>query len=798
MLNYCANGPSGYNLTNSLRFRQSASAYLNRTPASAGSRTTWTWSGWVKRGILGSAPQALLGAGTSNTIYDRISFENDQIRIVLNNGTGDITTTAVYRDPSSWYHVVVAFDTTQATASNRVKIYVNGTQVTSFSASTYPSQNYTTNINNNILTTIGALYAGSYGTYLDGYQTEINFIDGQALTPSSFGSTNSTTGVWQPAKYTGTYGTNGFYLNFSNIALTSGSNTGLGKDYSGNGNYWNTNNISVTSGVTYDAMTDVPTLTSATVANYAVWNSAIGTHGSTPNINAIISNANLTATDAGALSYNSGTSATMGVSSGKWYWENTVGSTSPTYACHGIAFQSGSDPTQYGISYDPYGSGGLIRSFANGSATTLQSSVGTPVANDVIGIALDCDAQTVKFYKNNVQVGTTVTYTSYLPTGYSFIYPGFWSPNQSGASISTTFGQRPFTYTPPTGYVALNTYNLPTSTIVQGNKYMNATTYTGTGGFQSITNAGSMQPDLLWIKSRSNAVNNVLIDSVRGNSLYLVSNSTAAEVNNGGPYILFNSDGFSVGADSQSGANGYTYVGWQWKANAGTNTTNTAGSITSTVSVNASAGFSIVTYTGTGSNATVGHGLGVAPKMVIIKNRTASATAWNVYQASIPSGNLLSLNSTAASFASTNRITAVSSTTFSIGADSDVNGSTNSHVAYCWAEISGFSAFGSYTGNGSSDGPFVYLGFRPKFVMVKKSSSTGSWAILDTARNPYNVTNTALYADLSNAENSIYEARDYLSNGFKLRITDQNSNQSGQTFIYMAFAENPFKNALAR
>ena len=273
MLNLVANGPSGYNLTNSLRFRSSASAYLSRTPGVAPtSNKIMTLSMWVKRGALGSPQQSLMGSpNTGNADNFRFSTSDTLSMDFQDGAVGILTTTQVFRDPSAWYHIVLSIDTTQATASNRAKIYVNGSQVTAFGTATYPAQNTVVTFSST-----NATYLGRYGNaaqnYFDGYMTEVNFVDGQALTPSSFGSTNATTGVWQPAKYTGTYGTNGFYLNFNSIALTSGSNTGLGKDNSGNGNYWNTNNISVTAGTTYDAMTDVPTLTSATVANYCVMN----------------------------------------------------------------------------------------------------------------------------------------------------------------------------------------------------------------------------------------------------------------------------------------------------------------------------------------------------------------------------------------------------------------------------------------------------------------------------------------------------------------------------------------------
>ena len=271
-----AAGGGDYTIGKSVRLRQSASAYLNRTPSSASNRQTWTFSGWLKRGIL--TTRMSIFAGYTGTLATNL---RTQI-IILDGGTLQIgsdqmqtatdfviETNQVFRDPSAWYHIVVAVDTTQATASNRVKLYVNGVQVTSFSTATYPSQNYQGGVNYNSNQYINRFYDPVNGNYYgDGYLTEINFVDGQQLTPSSFGSTNALTGVWQPAKYTGTYGTNGFYLNFS----SNGSSAALGTDFSGNSNTWTVNNISVTTGSTYDSMTDVPTLTSATAANYCTIN----------------------------------------------------------------------------------------------------------------------------------------------------------------------------------------------------------------------------------------------------------------------------------------------------------------------------------------------------------------------------------------------------------------------------------------------------------------------------------------------------------------------------------------------
>jgi hypothetical protein len=771
MLNLVANGPSGYNLTNSLRTRASASANLSRTTGTSTSATTWTWSAWVKRGTLGSV-QALFSGGSSGTssaaTTSMIYFDNtDVLGVQFSGGTTGISTTAVYRDPSSWYHIVVKVAATTAT------IYVNGTQIATGSVTpTYI----------NAISTIQYIgyqnYSGST-RYFDGYMTEVNFIDGQALNPSSFGSTNATTGVWQPAKYTGTYGTNGFYLNFNSIALTSGSNTGLGKDNSGNGNYWNTNNISVTAGTTYDAMTDVPTLTSATVANYATFNPLVKSYGTVT-----FSNANLLVTF--DTNWNLALSTITLPTSGKFYWEN-IASGTEMFGLYNPAqnTQAISPYTHTGGVIVYWGSNGY--KYVNGTTSAYGA---TFTAGDIIGVAVDLDASTVTFYKNNTSQGSISLASNMI--GVPLCATSF----GNSLTPSVNFGQRPFTYTPPSGFVALNTYNLPTSTIVQGNKYMDATTYTATGTTQTITNASGFLPDLVWTKARSTTGDNILTDAVRGVTKVLYSNLTSAEVTTSTYLTSFNSNGYSVGTGNYP--NGTTMVGWQWQAGQGSSGSNTSGTITSTVSVNASAGFSVVTYTGTGANATVGHGLGVAPKMVIVKSRS-NATDWVVWQTSLTGLQYLNLNQTAAvgSLAAVWNSTIPTSSVINLGTNAAVNNSGYTFVAYCWSEIAGFSKFGSYTGNGSTDGPFVYTGFRPKFVMIKRTDSTGSWYMLDTSRATYNVVNPYLLANVSNSEATDL-SWDILSNGFKLRSSYLEINTNGATMIYMAFAENPFKNALAR
>jgi hypothetical protein len=332
--------------------------------------------------------------------------------------------------------------------------------------------------------------------------------------------------------------------------------------------------------------------------------------------------------------------------------------------------------------------------------------------------------------------------------------------------------------------------------ITKPNQHFDATTYTGTGSARSVTGVG-FQPDFVWIKERSSTSGHALFDVVRGVQKRLVSNTTDAEDTSAQLLTAFNSDGFSVGTDGAINENTQTYIGWQWKAG-GTAVSNTSGTITSSVSANPTAGFSVVTYTGTGANATVGHGLGVAPSMIIVKNRTTAATSWNVYHISTGNTGAMFLETTNAFAADSTRWnnTTPTSTVFSIGSGAGVNQSTNNLVAYCFSAVAGYSAFGSYTGNGSSDGPFVYLGFRPRWIMIKNTTaaSAGSWRIYDTSRATYNADGTLLWADLASAEvtDASYQL-DHVSNGFKIRNTSSDFNANSNTYIYAAFAEAPFK-----
>jgi len=327
------------------------------------------------------------------------------------------------------------------------------------------------------------------------------------------------------------------------------------------------------------------------------------------------------------------------------------------------------------------------------------------------------------------------------------------------------------------------------------NEYFDTLTWTGDNSTRNITDL-NFQPDLVWIKHRSFAFDHREFDSVRGASKSLATNSTGAEASPTDELTAFLSNGFTLGNSVTVNGTGYgsgNFVGWNWKAG-GTAVSNTDGSITSSVSANTTAGFSIVSWTGTGANATVGTGLGTVPKMIILKNRNA-VTNWIVGGSLIEdvggsTNNYLLLNNTASMDSATTLYASYNTDTIGVKTDANVNGSGNGMVAYCFAEKKGFSKFGSYVGNGSADGTFVYTGFKPAFLMYKQSSASGeSWIMQDNARNLFNVTNKRLLANAGNVEAD--EPIDFLSNGFKCRTSGAFQNASGSTYIYLAIAESP-------
>ena len=753
---------SGHVIDNSV-YGDGTSGYFSRTPAGAGDRKTWTLSIWVKRTILG-AEQYIFSAGAAATDYTAVRFTAgdtlEVIRVVASATDANKITTALYRDVGAFIHIVVKMDA----ANTNLDLYVNGSEVTAFGTSNEPS-NIDGAENNTVAHTVGAR-SYTVTSYFPGYMADAYLIDGQALTPSSFGETDATTGSWKPKAYGGTYGTNGFHLDFAD----SGD---LGNDVSGNGNDF-TKNGTVTQ--TTDSPTDDA---AADVGNFCTFNPIDNlTTGVT------LTNGNLTCQ---WVSPNQrGMLGTMAASTGKFYWEYvmTAGSVAQMVGVVPI------DRVTRNAAYDVQAAGnqGVFYYWYNGNKRVngTYSAYGASVATgQVVGIALDLDAQDVEFFKLNVSQGSIV-----LPVADKEWAPAFGEGGDYNTN-KANFGQTAFTYTPPSGFLPLCTANLAAPTIVDPSPHFTSVIYTGTGASNAITGVG-FQPDLVWIKGRSGATDHAIYDAVRGVENQLESNTVAAESTESTGLTAFGADGFTVGALAQVNTASATYVAWCWKMN-GAGSANTDGTISSTVSANTTAGMSIVQYAGSGANATVGHGLGAVPEMIItmVQNNTGG-DPHHVQHVSLGPTKRLKLNATTA--AETNSAywndTAPSSSVFSVGTAAGTNGSGYNIVAYCFAEVSGMSKFDTYTGNGSASGPFVWCGFRPKYVMIKRTNSTSDWYIWDIARNAYNVVDKTLLANTAGAETTS-TSLDINSNGFKCRSATI-VNASGGTYIFAAFSEFPF------
>jgi hypothetical protein len=806
-------------ISKSLRFNSADSTHLNRVPTISLNPQKFTFSFWIKLCSLTTNVIGLWGSrGSPVVTRAEFGFYLNKFYFQNNNGSTwnvDLATVAVFRDVSAWYHIVIAVDTTQATASNRVRVYFNGVEQTL--TGTTPAQN----LNLDLLTTTSNSFIGTdlntTGRFFDGYMTEYHLIDGQQLTPSDFGMTDTNTGVWIPKKYTGTYGTNGFYLNFKDASNTST----LGLDYSGNGNNWNANNFSVTAGAGNDSLTDVPTPwvgyslngdTGGVVrGNYCTWNPLAGTGSGVTGYGWTLANGNLDYTATNAGTYSNTMTSTFAVTTGKWYLEITIGS-SPA-SSHPIIGVIETEDISLATSTSNFQTATYISTVrvTDGQksvfGSTSYASYGSSLAaGDILNIAIDGDNGKIWWGKNGTWFNSGVP-ASGTNAGDTF------TPGQSLSVLCIAYnangthvlnaGQRPFAYTAPSGFKALCTTNLPTPAIgatstTRADDYFNIVLRSGFGSSGGTVTGVGFQPDFIWQKQRNGASNHYLTDAVRGGTKYMYSNTTDAEVTNANWITAFNSDGFTVG--SADYATSETVVAWNWKAN-GAGSSNTAGSITSTVSANTTAGFSIVTWTGNGTQgATVGHGLGAVPALLIFKNRSVSATEWPVKTNQLATNAYLYLNATNASASYSFFWSAEpTSSLIYLGSDNRTNGSGNLMVCYAFAPVAGYSAFGSYTGNGSADGPFIYTGFRPAFVLIKATSSVsfGSWRIIDNKRSPSNVAKELLFPNLSNAEDTA-DWLDLTSNGFKIRQTSDGVNGNGSTYIYAAFAESPFKFANAR
>ena len=840
-----------HEINKSLRFEDGDDPTLRRTPGTAGNRKTWTTSCWVKRANLGSGQRLGINSGTSNTKFSGFNFNSDDtIQFFHRNNTSDsygVKTNRVFRDTSSWYHFVLVADTTQSTAANRIKMFVNGEQVLFPNeingTNGFPSQNQDMEINNTAYVhTIGADWNGD--DKFDGYHADITHIDGLALTPSSFGELKND--IWIPKNTSGlTFGTNGFRLEFKQVGTGTASSSTIGADTSGETNHYTSANL-----VASDVMPDTPT------NNWCVVNSL----ANDPSYPLTFSEGNLKT--AQTNKYNAGLSSfvitkEMG---GKWYMEVSsltdgnfpvVGVTSADILdIPSFVNSTGVQGNSYEYSgYDggrrsPPGSG--VGTLDNGGQYRHQANWGDTFNQDVLSIALDWDNKKVYFGKNgtwqdsgNPAGNANPAFSSmqfddmvfHINDGagadnrdstfiFNFGQDGTFAGTQTAAGNADDNGFGDFLYDVPAGFLSLCAKNLPdpVETIDPSKggspqNHFNTVLYAGNGGDanspQGITGVG-FQPDFVWGKNRSAGKYHYLNDSVRGvGATSFASNDDIVEEDVG--FDAFGSDGFSV-SDIDSGTtneNGNNYVAWNWKA--GTAFSNDAsstsvGSLDSSGVVNTDIGFSIIKWTAVASSATqtMAHGLGAVPKMIMIKNRERDVN-WAVYHVGIGNTHGLELNTTAAPTDDTGwwNDTTPTSTVFTTGNGNGyrTGGIAEDYLAYCFANVNGYSKFGSYTGNGNANGSFVYTGFRPAFIMIKRTNTTGGWHIHDNKRNTGNLTSTMVVLSANFADQEYAHVNyqtDFLSNGFKLRNTTNEWNGSGNTHVYMAFAEQPFKYANAR
>ena len=721
---------AAYTIANSARFNDDDSAYLSRTPGSAGNRKTWTLSMWVKRGNLGSTRVpfgARDGSGDQTHIF---LTGGNAIRFFSENSAGtriaDLTTVGVFRDPAKWEHIVVVLDASNSTSADRLKIYVDNVrqQVTTTTA----VSNTDHFINSMIAHNFGREPAVG-GSHYDGYLSDVHFVDGAALAPTCFGEEDSN-GYWRPKAYStgdcAAYGTNGFKLDFAN-----GSD--LGNDINGSNDF--AENGGLTSAT--EQVTDTPT------NGFATWNPLALTSGT-------LSNGNLQNTGAGT--------STILLSSGKWYWEVKA--------------------TGAGVSAGVIANSGVV-------TTSVTSGV-------IMGFQFDADAGTL---------ATTTDGSSFIGTVSGLTggrYPYVTGGNTIaifGAGGTTTLTNNSaaggyFYFTPPSGYKALSTANLPAPTIAVPKQYFDAYAYTGTGAATSSTHL-AFSPGLVWIKNRTDAAtSHALFDAVRGVQKWLASNTTGAEDTDDTQSLsAFGTNGFSLGTGASTAnvnTSGKNYISWLWKESP-------------------TAGMDIVTYSGDNTaNRDISHALTVAPDFAIVKRRDSTGD-WFVWSSAMSSSSAYALLDTTAATSTTNSPWCTTcaagnwgASTFRVtnNATNNANASSASYVAYLFKGIDGFSKFGSYTGNGNADGPFVYTGFKPRYLMAKRTDTTGDWFVWDTARDIYNPAVASSTANTAAADGST-TALDVLSNGFKLRATTAALNASGGTYIYAAFAEQPFKYSAA-
>ena len=790
-------------LGQSIRLNDDDSQYLSWTPASAGNLKTWTWSGWVKRGNLGVTVSLMDALQTSGTDWTRFHFNNsDQLAFVVeisNSNVFQFVTTQVFRDPSAWYHIVAAYDSTQATSTNRFKLYVNGEQITAFDTETYGAQNTDSHFTSTIEHNIGAVNTGIW--FFDGYMSDINFIDGQALDATSFGETVD--GYWKAKDYAGTYGTNGFRLEFA------GDTT----DSSGKGNDFTANNI-----VTSSYVPDSPN------NNFATYNPLVRTGQTTT-----YQDGNLSVTTSTTWSSNVWRQGSMGIiggaGGGKYYFEfvttlqgngqvTGVGvqnskATASTLYTEGVVYyntviNANGSSVITGLTNNPASNVLRFAFDASNGKVWIGNSTGWYNSGDPangtgeVGTIDNYDGSSLVPITNRTSTAGTHTFNF----GQDSTFSGLKTSGSANGADGNGIGK--FFYDVPNGFLAMCSANLPTPSIIDGSTAFSTVLYTGDNADRNI-DAG-FKSDFVWIKQRSSPnSHHRLYDSVRGDGQTLFSSLTSIDADGVDDGVEFAyADGFNidVGANvAYYNGSASTYVAWNWKA--GTAFSNSAGAngatIASSGSANTDAGFSIVSYTGNLSAASVYHGLNKPVEMIIIKDRDF-AYNWQVYHKTLPTDYALLLNTTAQEddYNSWNNAHPTS-TTFPLGATLGVNKSGDDHIAYCFHSVDGYCHIGEYLGNGQNDGAYVHTGGRVQWLMIKRVSAVDNWVIDDAVRSPFNEMNNTLRANLPNEEytGGLYGI-DFLSNGFKIRDNDGNYNGNGHTYAYLAIMETPQKFANAR
>ena len=785
-----------YEIERSLRFNESDSTSCTRTPSSAGNRKTWTFSCWIKKSDTdNTAPIFLGGVDTNN--YLKITIGGDDKLYVMYNDSGayneNFRSNRVFIDTSAWINIVVAWDTTQGTADNRITVYINGTSISGVKTNT-PAQNYDGPINNTVHHDIGrATY--NAGEWFNGYITEIHHIDGTRLDATSFGKTDAVTGQWIPKKYSGSYGTNGFYLNFSDNSNTTAGT--LGADSSGNGNNFTPSNFSVASGPGNDSVLDTPTNNYCTLDPVDVKDSII--------VDGALSTAT---TEGGGHQPNF---STFGLTSGKWYVEGGKITSNASTVCVWPKEHDEASLDQDNAVHNNAGNQnakGYGFNLNYGSATHTPSNTITNYTSTSFTtwmLALDLDNGKIWWgvdgtWGNNGGTGDPAAGSN--PAFSSGFAGEIWtvgSMTTSGHNISFNFGQQGFAHTPPTGFKPMCTQNLPDPPIKDPTKYFNTVIYDGDGQDNRTVSGVGFDPDFIWVKETTgtngaSVSEHLLQDTVKG--ITWSGNTTNRDAwTNDSRVKSTNSDGFVTGNDNTINGSSKDYVAWNWLESA-------------------TAGFDIVKFDGTEANRTVAHNLGVAPHMMVFKNTEQDSQEWAVYHKDVGAGMSLNLddNTLGVDNAIFYNDTEPTSSVFTVGTATSTNGDGDEMIGYLWTGVEGYSRFGLAYGTGDKDeGPFVWTGFKPAFVLTKGFNGTASWSnnanwdLWDNKRSPGgwagNYKNSPLYPDYEggnenyNPDTGASPVCEFHAHGFRYYTSHGYVNQNDKPFFYMAFAETPFKYA---